>query len=49
MAPLNGGKQMRIKALQDHIDHMKPPKNFWDAMMREDCQDWAAALDEEYM
>jgi hypothetical protein len=30
------------------IDVTKPPKNFQDAMRREDCQEWAEAYDSEY-
>ncbi len=30
------------------IDVTKPPKNFWDAMRREDRQEWAEAYDSEY-
>jgi hypothetical protein len=30
------------------IDVNKPPKNFWDAMSREDRQQWAEAYDSEY-
>ena len=43
------GNLTRVKGLPDSIDPTKPPKNFRDAMMREDCQEWAAALDKEYM
>jgi hypothetical protein len=49
VAPLDRGHQTRIKGLPNNIDHTKPPKNFRDAMMREDCQEWAEALDKEYM
>ena len=31
------------------MDPTKQPKNFQDAMSREDSQDWATALDKEYM
>ena len=48
-APLDRGNQTRVKGLPDSIDSTNPPKNFRDAMMREDCQEWAAALDKEYM
>ena len=30
------------------IDVTKPPKNFWDAMRREDRQEWAEAYDSKY-
>jgi hypothetical protein len=44
-----GPLQTRIKGLPDHIDASRPPKNFRDAMQREDSQEWAEALDKEYM
>ena len=46
---LDCGIQTRIRGLPDSIDPTKPPKNFRDAMLREDSQEWAAALDKEYM
>jgi hypothetical protein len=33
----------RIKGLPGNIDPTKPPKNFRDAMSREDRQEWAEA------
>ena len=46
---LDCGRQTRIKGLPDSIDPTKPPKNFRDAILRGDSQEWAAALDKEYM
>ena len=48
-APPDPGTLTRVKGLPNSIDPTKPPKNFRDAMLREDCQEWAAALDKEYM
>ena len=47
--PLGSAGQTRVKGLPDSIDPSKPPKNFRDAMLREDCQEWAEALNKEYM
>jgi hypothetical protein len=38
----------RIKGLPRKIDLTKPPKNFRDAISREDCQEWAEAYDAEH-
>ena len=38
----------RIKGLPIGIDPTKPPKNFKDAMSREDAEEWRKAYDEEY-
>jgi hypothetical protein len=38
----------RIKGLPGNIDPTKPPKNFRDAMSREDSQEWAEAYDAEH-
>ncbi len=35
----------RIKGLAGNIDPTKPPKNFKEAMGREDSQEWAEACD----
>ena len=48
-APPDRGNLTRVKGLQDSIESTKQPKIFSDAMMREACQEWAAALDKEYM
>ncbi len=37
----------RVKGLQTSIDSKRPPKNFKDAMSREDRQEWAEAYDNE--
>ena len=37
-----------MKGLPDSIDPNKPPRNFRDAMRREDRQEWAKAYDKEY-
>jgi hypothetical protein len=38
----------RIEGLTGNIDPTKPPKNFRDAMSREDRQEWAEAYDAEH-
>jgi hypothetical protein len=38
----------RIKGLPGNIDPTNPPKNFRDAMSREDRQKWAEAYDAEH-
>jgi hypothetical protein len=41
----------RVKGLPDSIDPNKPPRNYRDAMQREDRQEWAEApeaYDKEY-
>ncbi len=38
----------RIKGLPENIDPTKPPRNFRDAMSREDRQEWAEAYDAEH-
>ena len=48
VGPLDCGRQTRIKGLPDSIDPAKPPKNFRDAMLRDDSQERAAALDKEH-
>jgi hypothetical protein len=42
------GKPSRVKGLPDSIDPSKPPRNYRDAMQREDRQEWAEAYDKEY-
>ena len=42
------GKPSRVKGLPDSIDPSKPPRNYRDAMKREDRQEWAEAYDKEY-
>jgi hypothetical protein len=37
-----------VKGLPDSIDPNKPPRNYRDAMRREDRQEWAEAYDKEY-
>jgi hypothetical protein len=49
VGPLDKGRQTKIKGLPDYIDASKPPKNFQDAMLWADCQEWAEALNKEYM
>ena len=49
VAPLDSARLTRVKGLPDSIDSSKPPKNFRDAMLREDCQEWEEALNKEYM
>ena len=44
---LDSAKLTRVKGLPDSIDSSKPPKNFRDAMLREDGQEWAEALNKE--
>ena len=39
----------KVKGLPDTIDPTRPPKSFRDAMQREDAQEWAEALNKEYM
>ncbi len=38
----------RVKGISASIDPKRPPKNFKDAMSREDRQEWAAAYNNEY-
>ncbi len=38
----------RVKGLQDSIDPNKLPRNYRDAMRREDGQEWVEAYDKEY-
>ncbi len=38
----------RVKGIPAIIDPKRPPKNFKDAMSREDRQEWAVAYDNEY-
>jgi hypothetical protein len=38
----------RVKGLSSSIDPNKPPRNYLDAMSREDRQEWAAACMEEH-
>ena len=38
----------RVKGLPSSIDPNKPPRNYRDAMSREDRQEWAAAYMEEH-
>ena len=38
----------RVKGLLSSIDSNKPPRNYRDAMFREDRQEWAAAYMEEH-
>ncbi len=38
----------KLKGLPDFIDPNKPPRNYRDAMQREDQQEWAEAYDKEY-
>ena len=47
--PLDSASLSKVKGLPDSIDSSRPPKNFRDAMLREDCQEWAEALNKEYM
>ena len=49
VGPLGSAKQTRVKGLPDSIDSSKQPKNFRNAMLREDCQEWAEALNKEYV
>ncbi len=42
------GGPSRVKGLPDSIDPNKPPRNYRDAMMREDQQELAEACDKEY-
>jgi hypothetical protein len=39
----------KVKGLPDTIDPTRPPKSFRDAMQREVAQEWAEALNKEYM
>ena len=39
---------IRVKGLPNSIDPNKPPRNYRDAMTREDRQEWAAACTEEH-
>ena len=39
VAPLDSARLTRVKGLPDSIDNSKQPKNFLDAMLREDCQE----------
>ena len=39
---------MHVKGLPDSIDPKKPPRNYRDAMSREDKHEWAAGYMEEY-
>jgi len=39
---------MRVKGLPDSIDPKKPPRNYRDAMSREDKHEWAEAYMAEY-
>ncbi len=39
---------IRVQGFQNSIDPNKPPRNYRDAMSREDRQEWAAAYMEEH-
>ncbi len=42
------GVPSRVKGLPDSIDPNKPPRNYRDAMQREELQVWAEAYNKEY-
>ncbi len=44
-----GSLSLRIKGLPDSMDPTRPQKVFWDAVQRENAQEWAEALNKEYM
>ena len=44
----NHDNPIRVKGLPNSIDPNKPPRNYRDAMTREDRQEWATAYMEEH-
>ncbi len=38
----------KVKGLPDSIGPLKPPRNYWHAMLLQDAQEWAEAYDKEY-
>jgi len=47
-AYIAGISHRTLKGLPQSVDPDRPPKNYKDAMSREDKQDWAEAYDKEY-